>query len=114
MICCHVAAKSLFVRILRNTHHLTSNTKTHWIVWFSCTFGTGLIGWILSEAIPFFGSLVSLIGALGFAPLGICLPSLFWFSLNPGALKGSVKMKMAWVLHAAIFVLGVFTLVAGT
>ena len=37
MICVHVAAKSVFVRILRNTHHLTSNTKTHWAVWLGCT-----------------------------------------------------------------------------
>jgi hypothetical protein len=59
MVCVHVAAKSLFVRILRNTHHLTSNTKTHWFVWLSCTYGTGLLGWILSEATPFFSSLVS-------------------------------------------------------
>lgn len=37
MICVHVAGKSIFVRILRNTHHLTQNTKTHWAVWLSCT-----------------------------------------------------------------------------
>ena len=54
MICVHVAAKSLFVRALRGTHHLTENTKTHWAVWLTCTYGTGLAGWILSEAIPFF------------------------------------------------------------
>lgn len=114
MICVHVAAKSLFVRILRNTHHLTSNTKTHWVVWLGCTYGTGLLGWILSEAISFFSSLVSLIGALGFAPLGICLPALLWFSMHPGYLKGTSKMKILWVAHAAIFVLGIFTLVAGT
>jgi hypothetical protein len=29
MICVHVPAKSVFIRILRDTHHLTSNTKTH-------------------------------------------------------------------------------------
>jgi hypothetical protein len=43
-ICVHVAGKSLFVRILRNTHHLTANTKTHWGVWLGCTYGTGLLG----------------------------------------------------------------------
>jgi hypothetical protein len=113
-ICVHVAGKSLFVRILRNTHHLTSNTKTHWAVWLSCTYGTGLLGWILSEAIPFFSSLVSLIGALGFAPLGICLPALLWFSMHPGYIKGTLKMKALWVAHTLLLVLGIFTLVAGT
>jgi len=83
-------------------------------VWLGCTYGTGLLGWILSEAVPFFSSLVSLIGAVGFAPLGIVLPALLWFSMHPNYLQGSVKMKILWVAHAAIVVLGVFTLVAGT
>lgn len=29
----HVAGKYLFVRILRNTRHLQSNTTIHWAVW---------------------------------------------------------------------------------
>ncbi|RDW78047.1 hypothetical protein BP5796_05899 [Coleophoma crateriformis] len=114
MICVHVAGKSLFVRILRGTHHLTSNTKTHWAVWLACTYGTGLLGWILSEAIPFFSSLVSLIGALGFAPLGICLPALMWFSMHPTYHRGTLREKVLWLAHVVLFLLGVFTLVAGT
>jgi hypothetical protein len=39
---------------------------------------------------------------------------LLWFSMHPGYLKGTSKMKILWVAHAAIFVLGIFTLVAGT
>jgi hypothetical protein len=113
-ICVHVAGKSLFVRILRNTHHLTANTKTHWGVWLGCTYGTGLLGWILSEAVPFFGSLVSLIGAVGFAPLGICLPALLWFSMHPGYWKGSMKQKALCFAHALIIVLGIFTIIGGT
>lgn len=114
VICIHVAGKSLFVRILRNTHHLTNNTKTHWCVWLGCTYGTGLLGWILAEGIPFFGSLVSLLGAVGFAPLGICLPALMWFSMHPTYWKGSTKQKLLCLAHALIFVLGVFAIVAGT
>ena len=59
MICVHVGAKSCFVRILRGSPHLTSNSKTHWATWLGCTYGVGAAGWILSEAVPFFGSLVS-------------------------------------------------------
>lgn len=29
----HVAAKYLFVRLLRDTRHLQANTITHWTVW---------------------------------------------------------------------------------
>jgi hypothetical protein len=114
MICVHVAAKSCFVRLLRGTHHLTANSKTHWGVWLSCTYGVGLIGWILSEAIPFFSSLVSLIGALGFGPLGICLPSVLWFALHRDTWKKSVVWKAGWVLQACIFLLGSLVTVGGT
>ncbi|RDW56702.1 hypothetical protein BP6252_14023 [Coleophoma cylindrospora] len=113
-ICIHVAGKVVFVRILRNTHHLTSNTKTHWAVWLSCTFGTGFLGWLCAEAIPFFTSLVSLIGSTGFAPLGICLPALLWFSMYPKHYKGDLKMKLQVVGHLALLLLGIFTTVAGT
>ena len=114
MICVHVAAKSLFVRALRGTHHLTENTKTHWAVWLTCTYGTGLAGWILSEAIPFFGSLVSLIGALGFGPLGICLPAVLWFSLHKDLDKSTWIGKSLWLAHVVCFVLGLLVTVGGT
>lgn len=29
----HIAAKYVFVRVLRNSVHLQSNTVTHWTVW---------------------------------------------------------------------------------
>ena len=114
VITIHIAAKTLFVRILRNTVHLEGNTKTHWFAWFGCTYGLGLIAWLLAEAVPFFNSLVALIGALGFAPLGVCLPALFWFHMHPGYRRGTWKQKTAWVLHAGMFGVGLFTLVVGT
>lgn len=110
----HIAAKSLFVRILRDSRHLTSDTKTHWAVWLSCTFLVGFIGWLLAEAIPFFGQLISLIGSLCFGPISIMAPALMWFSLNPGAFKGAMKKKLGAGLHALFFIVGAFVTVAGT
>ncbi|TVY40870.1 N amino acid transport system protein [Lachnellula subtilissima] len=114
VITIHIAAKTLFVRILRNTVHLEGNTKTRWFAWFGCTYGLGLIAWLLAEAVPFFNSLVALIGALGFAPLGVCLPALFWFHMHPGYRRGMWKQKTAWVLHVGMFGVGLFTLFVGT
>ena len=113
VITIHIAAKTLFVRILRNTDHLEGNTKTHWLTWFGCTYGLGLIAWLLAEAVPFFSSLVALIGALGFAPLGICLPALFWFHMHPSYLRGTWKQKTLWMLHVGMLIVGIFTMVAG-
>ncbi|EXJ94657.1 hypothetical protein A1O1_03053 [Capronia coronata CBS 617.96] len=114
MICVHVAGKSLFVRILRNTRHLTQSTKTHWAVWLSCTYGTGFLGWILCEAVPFYGSLISLVGALGFGYLGVCLPAIFWFVMNKDARKGSTAQQIMWYVHLGILLTGMLVTIGGT
>lgn len=114
MICVHVPAKTLFVRILRNTHHLTENTKTHWIVWFCCTITCGFVGWLLAVAIPFYTSLVSLIGSMGFGPLGVVLPPILWFSLNTNARTGTAREQAMWWAHLGMFILGLFLSIGGT
>lgn len=60
----HIAAKYVFVRALRGSHHLTDPTFRHWATWLTCTFVTTVISYIIASAIPVFGPLVSLIGAL--------------------------------------------------
>ncbi|ETS86274.1 hypothetical protein PFICI_00102 [Pestalotiopsis fici W106-1] len=114
MICVHISGKSVFVRVLRGSRHLTANTWQHWTVWLASTYGTGLIGWLICEAIPFYGSLVSLIGSLGFGPLGICLPAIMWFCMHPQYRAGTLRMKVMWWLHVAIFVMGLFVTIGGT
>ncbi|KAJ5279059.1 hypothetical protein N7478_004431 [Penicillium angulare] len=60
----HVAAKYSFVRILRGSRHLQSNTAQHWAVWASSNFVTVIFGFIVVNVIPFFGDFLSLVGAL--------------------------------------------------
>ncbi|KIW73158.1 hypothetical protein PV04_01296 [Phialophora macrospora] len=113
VIAIHVAAKSFFVRFLRNTTHLTHRTKTHWAVWLSCTYGVGAVGWIICEAIPFYGNLTSLVGGVGFGYLGICVPAVLWMVLNPGYRTGSLKQSFQWYAHAALLVVGLFVVIGG-
>ena len=56
--------KYVFIRILRNSRHLSANTVIHWVTWLGCIFGITAISYIIASAIPVFNSLVSLIGAL--------------------------------------------------
>ncbi|KAK4689575.1 hypothetical protein P7C73_g531, partial [Tremellales sp. Uapishka_1] len=114
VICAHLAGKYLFVRILRNSRHLTANTSIHWITWLGSVFGLGAAAFVLASAIPFFGSLVSLIGALGFGPLGIMLPAVCWLHMYPETRTGSLKSKLAWGLHAFFVLMGAFCTIAGT
>lgn len=114
MICIHVPAKTLFVRALRGNHHLTENTKTHWVIWIACTLSCGFVGWLLAVAIPFYTSLVSLIGSLGLGPLGVVLPPVLWFSLHTEYWKGSPKEQALIWLHVGMFLMGLFLSIGGT
>lgn len=60
----HLAGKYALVRILRNSEHLQSNSKTHWITWISMMVLVICIGFVVAGSIPFFGDLLGLIGAL--------------------------------------------------
>ncbi|GIC92238.1 putative amino acid transporter (Mtr) [Aspergillus udagawae] len=71
----HVAGKYIFVRILRGSKHLTSSSFIHWGTWLSCTFAIAISAYVIASAIPVFGGLVSLVGALlgtlmAFQPMG--------------------------------------------
>ncbi|RDW63845.1 hypothetical protein BP5796_10347 [Coleophoma crateriformis] len=110
----HVAAKYLFVRFLRNSKHLQSNSVVHWATWLSCTFGLAFLSFILAEAIPIFNYLLSLTGSICFAPLAIILPGLFWLHDYSDWRRGSAGKKIAYWLHWLLVALGVFIMIAGT
>ncbi|KAH0045714.1 amino acid transporter, partial [Aureobasidium melanogenum] len=109
----HLPAKYVFLRILRGTKHVTQNTAIHWVTWFGCTASTIIISYIIAIAIPVFGGLVSLIGALlgtllSFQPYG-CM----WLYDNwHGERTRKWTLMVAWCIF--VIVSGMFLMVAGT
>ena len=77
-----LAAKYLFVRLLRGTTHLQGRTKTHWATWIGSTVGCGVFAFVICGAVPFFGSLIGLIGAIAYAPMAVSQSA-------PGRLMGA-------------------------
>ena len=111
----HIAAKYLFVRILRESRHLQANTLVHWGTWLSCTFGVSALAYILAEAIPIFNFLVALTASVCFAPLALMLPGWIWL-YDHGHYKsghGFVKMLMYWA-HWLLIAIGALFCVGGT
>lgn len=110
----HLPAKFIFVRLLRNTHHLASNTIVHWSTWLSCTLGVTVIAYIIASAIPIFGPLVSLIGALlgtflCFLPMGA-----MWFYDNWHASERNVRWYLGVAWAGFVIVIGLFLMGTGT
>lgn len=112
----HLPGKYIFLRILRGSKHLTSNSLIHWGTWLGCTFSVTVIAYIIASAIPVFGGLVSLIGALlgtlmSFQPMGA-----MW--LYDNWTKGKTDRTLKWTLMVcwSVFVIvsGTFLMIAGT
>ncbi|KAK0385497.1 hypothetical protein NLU13_6677 [Sarocladium strictum] len=112
----HVSSKYMFVRILRGSKHLTSNTFIHWSTWLGCVFGVCTVAYILASAIPVFNGIVGLAGALFgtllcFQPMGA-----MWLYDNWAAGKANPTMKWRLMVAWCVFVIvsGTFIMVAGS
>lgn len=109
----HVPAKYVFIRLLRGSKHLTANSIIHWASWMGCTCGIGLIAYIIASAIPVFGGLVSLVGALlgtlmSFQPMGF-----MWLYDN---WKNERTLRWYLMVGWSVFVIvsGTFLMIGGT
>ncbi|KAM0417435.1 hypothetical protein ACHAPT_012584 [Fusarium lateritium] len=112
----HFAAKYAFVRILRGSKHLASNSAIHWGTWLGCTFVTAIIAYMIASGIPVFGGLVSLVGALlgtlmSFQPMG-CM----WLYDNwaPGRRDPTLRWYLMVAFSVFVVVSGTFLMIGGT
>lgn len=112
----HLPAKYLFVRHLRGSHHLTENTFRHWATWLGCTGGIAIIAYVIASAIPVFGGLVSLVGALlgtlmSFQPMG-CM----WLYDNWARFRAERTVRLTLMTCWSVFVVvsGTFLMIGGT
>lgn len=110
----HTSAKYLFVRMLRNTEHLQSNTLVHWSTWIGCNAGVGILAFILAEAIPVFNYILSLEASLFFAPMSLLFPACFWMYEYKQYRGGTVMQKLAYSAHILLAVIACFLIVGGT
>ncbi|KAK8051776.1 Amino acid transporter- transmembrane [Apiospora rasikravindrae] len=110
----HVAAKYVFVRLLRNSRHLQSNTITHWATWVGSTLAIGVVAFVLSESIAIFNYILALAGSVCFAPMAIILPGFLYLHDLAAYRKGTMLQRTKWTLHIGLILLGVFVTVCGT
>ncbi|KAF9885005.1 hypothetical protein FE257_000828 [Aspergillus nanangensis] len=110
----HVSAKYIFVRILRGSVHLQSNTLIHWTTWLSCTIGLSIIAFVMAAAIPIFNYLLGLAGSLGFAPIALILPPWLWIFDHGHWRSASLIKACVYYMHWIWILIGVFMTVGGT
>lgn len=96
----HLAAKYAFVRILKGSPHLQSNTKTHWTTWISMVLIVTIVGFLIAGSIPFFEDLLSLIGSLLGTSFCLILPA-FMALYEIGDKTVTKKFRgLKWIIKA--------------
>ncbi|KAF6760207.1 transmembrane amino acid transporter protein-domain-containing protein [Ephemerocybe angulata] len=113
----HLSAKNIFVRVLAGSTHLQSNSMTHWLSWLGCTLAATVGGYIIASAIPIFGSLISLIGAI-VCPIVCIIPhTIMWWHDNWRNVPSSERKRSTIIfalINVACFCIGLFLLGGGT
>jgi len=81
-----VVAKYLFARITLGTKDYSHSTTKGWIIWIGCCLSTWAFGWVVGEAVPFFGDLLNLTSALFDGWFGFIFWALAYAEINRGQL----------------------------
>ncbi|KAL8389040.1 hypothetical protein RB595_008836 [Gaeumannomyces hyphopodioides] len=110
----HVAAKYAFVRTLRDSKHLQTNTLVHWGTWLGINVALGTVGFVVAEAVPILNYLLGIAAALGLAPFSLMYPAMLWWHDYDGSNSRSAVRNIKMASHVFIFLFGLFMLVAGT
>lgn len=110
----HVAAKYLFVRMLRDSVHLQKNSFVHWSVWLGCTLSMSIVSFLLASGVPIFNYLLALAGSLTFSPLALGLPGYLWIYDHGHYRKGNWWQVLVYYLNWAMIGLAVFLTIGGT
>ncbi|EME77359.1 uncharacterized protein MYCFIDRAFT_42408 [Pseudocercospora fijiensis CIRAD86] len=116
MLFVHLPAKSIFMRFMRGTEHLTRNTPIHWMAWFGSTSTVVIIAYLIASGIPVFDGLISLIGAsfataMSFQPMGLMY-------LYDNKHRSKFERTTGWWIHISwaiiVITLGTFIMIGGT
>ncbi|CAG8902646.1 unnamed protein product [Penicillium egyptiacum] len=102
----HVAAKYIYVRLFRGTDHMKKRTFFSIGSWVVITLVLWVIAWIISEAIPVFNTLLSLITSLFASWFTYGLSGIFWLFLNRGQYGASWKKMVLTAVNLVIVAIG--------
>lgn len=110
----HYPAKYVFLRAMKGSKHLISNSKIHWMTWLSCTLGVTIVAYIICSAVPNFGSLISLVGALlatfmSMQPLGA-----MWLYDNFKRPTKGIRWAIGVAWASFVIIIGTYIMVAGS
>lgn len=116
-----VTARFLFFNIFKKKqHHIVQNTAVGWISWAAILAATWILAFIISEVIPFFSDLLSLMSALFDSFFGFIFWGVAYFRMRRadyGVKFWKVRGIRGWLgflFNVVICLIGLLFLTAGT
>ncbi|PKK51027.1 hypothetical protein CI102_3638 [Trichoderma harzianum] len=114
-----VTARFVFFRAFHNSVHMNSHTVVGWGSWFGILLVTWIFAFIISQVIPFFSSLLSVMSSLfdswfGFIFWGVAYLRMRNADKQVGRKRNSVTAAFSTAVNIAIIIIGVFFLTVGT
>ncbi|KAK0542294.1 hypothetical protein OC846_006778 [Tilletia horrida] len=105
-----VVAKYIFGRIFAGTRHFNNHTLLGWAGWVGIVASTWLLGWIIGEAVPFFGDLLSLMSALFDGWFGLLFWAVSFAQIHDGQLwvGQGLRRKSETIFNILIAAAGLF------
>ena len=115
-----VSARFIFFRIFEGTRHKGNHTVVGWASWAGILAVTWIFAFIISEVIPFFSDLLSLMSSLfdcffGFIFWGTAYFRMRQADYGPGWItKRGIRGIAGFILNVIIVMIGLFMLTGGT
>lgn len=109
----HVATRYIFGRILGKTRHMHKRTLIGDAGWVCVGLSIWILAFVISESIPVFNSLLSLICALFVSWFSYGVPGIMWLFLYRGQYYKNWKMTVGLVSNIILVIVGFLLCVLG-
>lgn len=114
-----VSARFIFFRMFEGTRHKANHTVIGWASWAGILLFLWIVAWIISEVIPFFTNLLSIMSAVFGSYFGFILWGVAWIRMRQAdhpdlTKKKSIRHWVELIFNIFIILIGLFFLVPGT
>ncbi|KAB8257399.1 transmembrane amino acid transporter protein-domain-containing protein [Aspergillus pseudonomiae] len=109
----HIGLKYIYFRACRKSDLLHSRSWKSVSIWLALGFVCWVVAWIISEGIPVFSNLNSLISALFASWFSYGLSGIYWLHLNYGQWLSSPSKILLTILNIGIALIGLILCVLG-
>ncbi|KAG5995944.1 hypothetical protein E4U43_002944 [Claviceps pusilla] len=114
-----VTSRFVFFRLFRGSNHLREHTVVGWGSWAGILLVTWILAFIISQVIPFFSSLLSVMSSLFDSWFGFIFWGVAYFRMRSadkevGRVRNPIVDWLSILLNIIIIITGFFFLTAGT